>query len=297
MNYCKNNIAPGYDGYQFHYKLQNPEPITDDNCHIRGDIPLFDVGDNYLYLDSGMVLGEVANPKNNGTYYCLGYTGNYLDSGYSPLKYKTKPDLLFNPTVYKNNVFDTIPWVNIQYGIDVYSRIPLANFDTNATYTVDYKILATQAPQIGTISCSYSQDINSAISNIQESLNNKQVHDSILDQIVDKSLYEVQVMSDYYHILPHVHCYGTTIYVDFRINFSPKKIIPSINYSGMSILVGNTYSGNDYTNKFFVGGIFVTTNYAVIRMMSTDPTVVSNVDAYGAFGKLTNFTADCRGRI
>ncbi|OCB00602.1 hypothetical protein [Clostridium beijerinckii] len=299
VSYCKNNVAPYYDGYQLHYKLQDPEPITDDNCHIHGDIPLFDVGDNYLYLDSGMVLGEVTPLGWSET--AGRYRQNYIDGlVFNPFKYKTE----FITGIYKDAKYDNIEWsiidyLNVKTGNQWLQSVTIGRdgVDSSAIYTVDYKILATIAPQIGTISCSYSQDINSAISNIQESLNNKQVHDSILDQIVDKSLYEVQVMSDYYHILPHVHCYGTTIYVDFRINFSPKKIIPSINYSGMSILVGNTYSGNDYTNKFFVGGIFVTTNYAVIRMMSTDPTVVSNVDAYGAFGKLTNFTADCRGRI
>jgi hypothetical protein len=61
VSYCKKNVAPGYEGYQLHYKLQNPEPTTDINCHVHGDIPKFDVGDNYLYLDSGIVLDEVAN--------------------------------------------------------------------------------------------------------------------------------------------------------------------------------------------------------------------------------------------
>jgi hypothetical protein len=62
LNWCKSNIAPNYQGYKLHYKLSQPEPITDSNVHYHGDDLSITTGDNYIVMDSGMVLGEVANP-------------------------------------------------------------------------------------------------------------------------------------------------------------------------------------------------------------------------------------------
>ncbi|WP_315065873.1 phage tail protein [uncultured Clostridium sp.] len=190
LTWCKNNVAPNYEGYQLHYKLRNPEPITDDNCHIHGDIPKFDVGDNYLFLDSGGVLGEVANPISTDNQY---YRINELfgqNSYYCMLKNKTED--IYN--IYKNLIYDNSWSKGVHTATDINGNVCLyeltAKFDTASTYTVDYKILATQAPQIGTINCSYSKDISTAINNLQEEVNSRQVHDSILDEIVDLSLYE-----------------------------------------------------------------------------------------------------------
>ena len=106
LNYCKSNIAPGYEGYQLHYKLANPEPITDVNTHVHGDIPKFDVGDNYVTIDSGIVLGEVANPTNLGNlWYEInmkdGHNFNFVGS---QLKNKVETiDILYKNLGYDNN--------------------------------------------------------------------------------------------------------------------------------------------------------------------------------------------------
>ncbi|AJH00424.1 hypothetical protein LF65_03872 [Clostridium beijerinckii] len=292
INYCKNNVAPGYEGYQLHYKLQTPESINDNNCVIHGDIPLFDVGDNYLYLDSGMVLGEIANPK-------LGDSGVYrINSTWqadSRLKYRTERIL----SAYKNSLYDNSWYLNMStdvgytYGM---SYLTSTNFESLAIYTVDYKILATQAPQIGTISCSYSQDINSTISNIHESLNNKQVHDSILDQIVDKSLYEVSSVGDVgkcSQFFPWViTATGTSGYVNLTFNIGYKKAKPTITISFLQILCADT----DVTSKFQIAGFSINPNQVVVQMVTRDATMIANLKTCGLYGFGT-IVADCRGRI
>jgi len=291
LTWCKNNVAPSYEGYQLHYKLANPEPITDDNCHIHGDIPLFDVGDNYLYLDSGIILGEVANAYNDGTYYW----NNVLQS---QSKYKQERTLY----TYKNGIYDTKAVIglrndsyinNLGYG---YTQWLIANFDTNATYTVDYKILATQAPQIGLIGCSYSQDIVTAINKLEEVTNNKQNHDSILDTLVDLSLYEKNKRPSLCNFLPWFSINGS-VYLDFVFNFSvPKKAIPRITYANVLVYKGQSSAPIDITTKLTLNAIMVSTTNVYIRFVTTDATTVADIKTYGVQG-LIDIIADCKGVI
>lgn len=287
LNYCKNNVAPNYEGYQLHYKLQNPEPITDDNCHIHGDIPKLDTGDNYLYLDSGIVLGEVANPTLSAGNYMI----NCLDVPVSRMKNDNESIL----TIYKNLVYNNPTWI-IDF-IKPYGKqrayTPTTNFDTSATYTVDYKILATQAPQIGSIGCGYTQDIVTAINKLSEEVNNKQAHDSILDNIVDLSLYEniIYGNSSRNALLPW--CYvGTTLYTNILIPITCKKTKPVVTLSNVYLAC----TGTDVTNKFSLAGILTTNTSIMIQYGTTDSTVISNIKANGIYGNL-NIVADCRGRV
>ncbi|NRT72688.1 phage tail protein [Clostridium beijerinckii] len=288
LNYCKNNVASGYEGYQLHYKLQNPEPTTDLNCHVKGDIPKFDVGDNYLYLDSGIILGEVANPVFNGaSSYWINQSNSNTIAGI--LKNKAEDILV----TYKNKVYNSSYWVKTigdiinAYG-NVYEGISNINFDSSATYTVDYKILATQAPQIGTINCSYGQDIASSINDIKEEITNKQTHDSILDSIVDLSLYEKKGLSLTWNWFK----YGSTVYVGVFVPFSVvKKAKPIIILNSFSIF----NAGVEYSSKFSINSLSVTTNGVSIGFFSVDSTV-SSIASSGFYGSI-NITADCRGRI
>ncbi|AVK47422.1 hypothetical protein AXY43_04940 [Clostridium sp. MF28] len=295
LNWCKNNVAPNYEGYQIHYKLQDPETITDDNCHIHGDIPLFDVGDNYLYLDSGIVLGEIANPIVLGNVWLNDY--DIRPSSYSaPSIFKNRDETIYS--IYKNGIYDRNNWSD-SISFSTYGKLALvtsqANFDTNAVYTVDYKILATQAPQIGTISCSYSQDINSAISNIQESLSSKQTHDSIFDQIVDLSLYETfdQVRAYDWH--------QTTagLYIYIVINMFPKKVMPVVSFSNYNIIYYNgssMISSNTIASIAYVGYKY-SDRQIMIGLRITDSTAINNMKTYGFEAVVNNVVVDCRGRI
>ncbi len=295
LNYCKNNVAPNYEGYQLHYKLQNPEPITDDNCHIHGDIPKFDVGDNYLFLDSGIVLGEVANLVTDTVYYYI--NSKYSGQESSKLKNMTEKVLSIYKNLNYNNLWEIqgLSQTGSAYGNER-ARILIANFDTNATYTVDYKILTTQSPQIGTIGCSYSQGISTAINNLQEEINNRQEHDSILDEIVDLSLYETHPS----YQLPPSLGYQSVGYVGYQayIPFSaPKKATPKVKI----YLDGVYYKGSDgngYTvnvsnmivaniDKYgFLFGIYV----------ANGTTSATNAKTYGIYAQI-HWTADCIDRI
>jgi hypothetical protein len=293
LNYCKSNVAPGYEGYQLNYKLQNPEPITDDNCHIHGYIPKLDIGDNYLYVDSGIVLSEVANPVlagGNSNYYLNDTTFN------SPLKYKVESII----NAYRNSIFDS---KYNRSGYDTgrgYGREfiawPVASFDVNSIYTVDYKILATQAPQIGSISCSYAEDIVVAINKVQEAINNKQNHDSILDNIIDSSLYE-KTGIPYDTALPWFTTSNNGyLYASIMIPLSPKKCIPIVTLDSLRIVNTPSSSEIDITNKFTIY-IIIKNNYVYIRLSTNDSATIASIKSYGVYISKLNITADCRGRI
>jgi hypothetical protein len=297
LNYCKNNVAPGYPGYQLHYKLQNPEPTTDLNCNVKGDIPKFDVGDNYLYLDSGIILEEVANPVLGGgsnNYYLNDTTFN------SPLKYKVESisnayrNLIFD-SKYNRSGYDT----GRGYGRE-FLAWTVANFDINSTYTVDYKILATQAPQIGVISCSYGQDIVGTIENIQEEVNNRQQHDSILDSIVDLSLYETIDFTNPYSFRPNISYYhtGGNLYVSILLHFGViKKVMPIVSISSFSIWKGQgTADSIDVTNKFNLNAVVPSKSSVFIRWYTSDGSTITDIKNYGCNIGL-KLISDCRGRI
>ncbi|NOW05013.1 phage tail protein [Clostridium beijerinckii] len=286
VNYCKNNIAPGYEGYQLHYKLQVPEFINDNNCIIHGDVPLFDVGDNYLYLDNGIVLNEITTPVlGNGAFYYW----NHLSYPKSLFKYPNE----YISSIYLNNIFNNKMMgvkgiTSNSYGNERWSANS-TDVDINSIYTVDYKILSTIAPQIGTISCNYSQDINSAISNIQESLNSKQVHDSIFDQIVDASLYET--ISIYLEMMSWTQT-SSGLYSQIVVNIMPKKRIPTITFNNYKIYVG----GTDTTVKTKIDSLSIKNNRIIFTVCITESTVITNVKSNG-INVTADIIVDCRGRI
>ena len=299
LTYCKNNVAPGYDGYQLHYKLANAESITDINTHIHGDIPKFDVGDNYLNIDSGIVLSEINNPWSDGTNVHLNKYGNGFPSA---TQLKNKVEVINQ--VYKNNVSDIQKWTPLfldgyGYGNErMYVTIASGSYDSNATYTVDYKILATQAPQIGSLTCNYSQDMISTITNLEEQVNSRQEHDSALDNIIDLSMHESS---------PYVYLWGgramgggtgtPSIYTGWQI--IPKKTIPRVTLS-----YANAYSFDNNSlptyipiSDILLRAATINRNYVLInaQYIGTNTIIKSNIFAYG-FAVTMMATFDCTGR-
>jgi hypothetical protein len=293
LNYCKNNVAQGYEGYQLHYKLQNPEPLNDVNTNIHGDIPLFDFGDNYLYLDSGMVLGEVANPAyNSPNAYYINHNDvvNNLVS-----KLKNKAEKLI--TTYKNGIYNNNSWIDfvtsLAYGNDSEYAI-VANFDTSAIYTIDYKILATQAPQIGALACSYVYDIISVLNKVQEEVNNKQNKDSTLDSIIDLSSYEIAYGVVSYPAWFHGNnVLSVRVDIPFSVN---KKVQPKVIIQQYYFNVGSGTGQSDYKSKVYIGAVNISQSKVSIRFDVYDSTVISNIKTYGLLAGAT-IIADCRERI
>jgi hypothetical protein len=293
LNYCKNNVASWYEGYELHYKLATPEVITDGNCNIQGDIPVIDSGDNYLYLDSGIVLGEAVKPiyySGNNTYWINATDVNA--KVVNPMEYKTETIRC----IFKNQNYDVTNWV-IQSGSSalIYGMqrayINPVNFDASATYTVDYKILATQAPQIGSIACSYAYDIVDVLNKALDSLNSKQVKDSALDDIVDMSMCEKVIFNNDY--LSWI--YGSNlVYLNIPIKFSVlKKTLPAITVKG---LVVKTLANGDITNKVRFIAPIVQKDSVIINLSVSDSTLITDIKNNGVFA-YAEITADCRGRI
>jgi hypothetical protein len=197
LKYCKNNISTDYQGYQLHYKIANPELIIEGvDFHVEGDILKLDVGDNYVNVDSGIVLGEASNPLINSDN--SGYTintiynttvGSYGLENPTPLTNKVETIL----SVYINGIYDN-KWelTNAYFTNGKYRAFtPKANLDIRATYTVDYKILATQAPQVGTIACSYSTDMVTVMNGVVDAVSHLVSSIDKVDSKIDTNVYQM----------------------------------------------------------------------------------------------------------
>ena len=290
LTWCKNNIAPNYEGYQLHYKLANPEPITDVNTHIHGDIPKFDEGDNYLYLDSGYVLGEVANVYNDGSNPVINALFN---STYATSKLKNKTETIL--AVNKNNAVDTT-WkiktdVVYSYG-NQYADTPVTNYDTNAIYTVDYQILKTMHTTPMSITASYQQDILTAISDLAESVESRQKADSALDNLVDLSAYEEIPAMD---LLANYSYESGAVYASAVFWFKARKsVVPSISINLDYIFAPS--GGMTVTTKFQFYAMRVTKDYVRLTYKCSDSTLIAG-RADGIAFAFKGVTADCRKRV
>lgn len=300
LTWCKNNVAPNYEGYQLHYKLANPEPITDTNTKVVGDIPKIDTGDNYIYIDSGIVLDETA-PWVKAT----GYTNYYLnvkdnaDSGIpngSKLKYMSES--LFMQ--YKNGVVDingkySIGSIaNLNYG-NWFGQIANSDFDDTAAYTLDYKILATIAPNVGSISCSFKQDLVSGVTSVANALESRQKSDSALDRLIDLSLYEEIDSTVFDVFIPYIVASDGTTYINLPFDFKvTKKVTPIIKLLALKIFSGADYS--NVTNLFKMNFVKLDKNKGVIGLYASNSAFSTSIKGAGIYVNY-KIVADCRGRI
>jgi hypothetical protein len=299
LTWCKNNVAPGYAGDALHYKLANPEPITDVNTHIEGEIWSLQPGDNYLDIESGMILGEVATPVayNNGYYY-INHTFDVL-----------KADLLRNQAelitkIYRNTVDDTSKWViwsnlsSVENNVYGKSRaeISASNYYINATYTVDYQILKTLIAQgFGSLSMRYAQDVFTAVSEAVTALESKQRHDSALDTLVDLSMYE-RITRPYSWYLNTVNI-GSTLFANVFIPIARKKVIPKVTIEKIEIWGCANGLANKITQFLTISELEVTKDYINITYQTSDATTISNAKTYGVFARNVVIAADCNGRV
>lgn len=295
LSWCKTNIAPNYPGYQLHYKCNSPELITDINVHVHGDLWSIVPGDNYVTVDSGIVLGEVASFVNSSGDY---YTNNTI-VGISSY-FRNKADSIC--AVYKNLNYDTKAIIRntISYGYgNADAQITGANYDTNATYTVDYQILKTlHAQSFSSLTLSYAQDVFSAISSIGKAVEQKQQHDSTLDTLVDLSMYEE-------FTIPPCSCrfgnFSSGIllnqqFVQFR---AVKKAVPIISLSNMITYYYNG-SGSIVIPPSDVQYVISSLTRFGFRMsaqyVGSDSTIRNAlINNGGSF--TTTIKADCRGRL
>lgn len=285
LNWCKANVAPGYKGYRLHYKLANPEPITDGSVTVKGTGISLSKGDNYLFADMGRVLGEVANPVTDATNYYIN------DIRFSTLRNKVQEAF----TIFKNGIV-TLPSGSASDG-NAYGnyRVAIANavFDPNAIYTVDYTILRTLAPlAIGSMTMAYTTGLINAVNTLGEKVDGKQNTDSALDTLVDLSMYEKTRIGT-------CQWYKTSTYLVllFDIFTLPKKCVPIFT----SIPMNFTCNGVDYKNSFtFVsltkrGNDLSYSRYAM-QYSLVDPTIITAISTYGITATC-DLIIDCRGRV
>lgn len=296
LQYCKANVAPGYEGYQLHYKLANPEPITDSNVTVSGAIWDLVKGDNYITVDSGIVLGEVANPTYDSRVGSEAYNINCIGSPYvpdSPLRYKTE----IIDAIYANDILDQ-KWIHtysasLSNGNDrVYTL--LANFDKNAIYTVDYQILKTlHCKTFGSLSLSYPQSIISTLEGHSKALEQKQPKDSALDNLIDLSIYEVK---DYQNVYCSWVRTNGVLYVKIEFVLVPKVTIPIITVSNLRIRKGSAGVMTEVTNKFALASANIRKDYVALAYQTSDATTITDIVSYG-IDIMCILIADCGGRI
>jgi hypothetical protein len=304
VNYCKTNVSSGYEGYQLHYKLANPEPITDINTHVHGEIWDMVKGDNYITVDSGIVLAEIANAVLYGTNYGV---NNTLRAG-SNLKYKAE----IITGVYHNSIYDA--WVLRQDDIYAIGRadayIDQGKYDTSATYTVDYQILKTiHAQSFGSLSLSYSQSVIATLEGHSKELEQKQAKSSVLDDINDLASLE-SIVSGGDANGTQMPYRGTrtwftqqsqtnvAINIPFKVT---KNTVPYINIKSWSMVVTDNI-GNPTTVKAadILNGSpivrYVTKDYVVINVVLLAGTLADNALNCGAYVTI-KLDADCRKKV
>lgn len=294
LQYCKTNIAPGYEGYKLHYKLANPEPITDTNVLVEGEIWDLVKGDNYITVDSGIVLGEVANIGTDANLAAINEIGTNRPN--SPLKNKVG---VIN-AIYRNSILNTSLW-NIEYNTtttygEFKAYTALANFDTSATFTVDYQILKTaHIHTFGSLLLSYPQSIISTLEGHGKALEQRQAKDSTLDSLIDLSLYEhIQYKGAIF--LPWLQ--GSTYfylgtYIPFKV---VKKVVPVVKIVNYRL---STQSGvvDKSVAQMYISSVSAAGLTFEIRIAPANTAVISNIKSYGAYIVDFELEFDCRGRI
>lgn len=292
LTFCKNNVAPGYEGYRIHYKLKNPEPITDVNTHIHGVIPKLDNGDNYLYLDYGIVIRETVNPS-------PGATGDYkinkdsITSTAQNTECKNKVEMFY--AIYRNRIFDN-NWTDdfgTAYG-NISKSCISSNYDINATYTVDYQILKTLHTSPTLVQMSYQQNILSAIDDLAETVENKQKHDTALDTLTDLSIYErINNTGGEYCGLFHGY---NVLFAQLLIPIVHKKCKPITNLRRYKIIMGNGISAVDITKDFYLDLVRFNSSSAMIQFATSNQSIIPDIKTYGVQINV-DVEFDCRGRI
>lgn len=185
MDWCKNNVAPNFNGYKYFYKLLNPEPVSDANVKIEGETWNLEKGINHITASIGVVNGELANVYGDAVNpYYINSAG--VVSNTSRLKYPSEKIL----TVYRNLVQDN-KWSLIQSyfyarGNDV-AQCAVADYDVNAVYTVDYKILKSACYQYANSGLQYSQGLISTVKSQSVAIDSKQTKSEVFDDIIDLS--------------------------------------------------------------------------------------------------------------
>ncbi len=301
LNYCKANVAPGYEGYRLHYKHANPETITDTNVHISGGMWDLVKGDNYVTVDSGIVLGEVANPikNDNSNEYVINALNGLpsWSSGNSQLINRVE----YINALYSNHNVDT-RWLHGTYPVYYFGKDALfltdgsLIFNPNATYTVDYQILKTlHAQTFGSLSLSYPQSIISTLEGYSKALETKQQKDSALDTLIDLSLCEY-IKYKGAIFLPWLQ--GSTYfylgtYIPFKVAKKAVPIVKIVNYR----LATQSGVVDKSVAQMYISSVSTAGLTFEIRIGPANTAVILNIKSYGAYIVDFELELDCRGRI
>lgn len=288
LTFCKSNVAPNYEGYQLSYKLATQQPINEDSdsylAPLKGDVPVLKQGVNTVTMDTGVVLGEVANPTLESMIYFIN------DQNIIPSKLRNKAQKII--AVRKNGNINsnfTIENQTTAYGLQR-AYCQQANFDTTATYTVDYEILDEIAPQIGDCEVSYSEGLVDSVNGLYEIVETKQNQSVALDRVTEAFYYEEVTSWAMYGYKRNAGAYVLI----FSIPHLPKATKPFVtvllDYTGMYV------ADVSVKDKFYLESTATYGNTTRATFVTTDSTTITNALANGVNGVI-KVKLDCRGVI
>lgn len=300
IDYVKINIAPNYEGYKLYYKLSTAQPINEGSdsylAPLVGDVLMLESGANTVVFDTGVVKGEVVRPtiRRDGAYYSINAYDTFVGGGYTNSLLKYLPNSIAN--IYKNGVLDlnwTIGTGSIFWGNGISCYIPTTNFDPSATYTVDYTMLRTEAPQIGTAEASYSEGLVDSVNGLYGIVETKQNQDVSLDNYISLAMYEKTIPNSRLMSMWYVN--GATLYVRSVIGVVKKlSKTPILNQDTLNIYKGNGVT--DVTSLFVLDGRVYNDNQVIVTYRTTDATTITDIKANGVIVN-GSITVDCRGVI
>jgi hypothetical protein len=244
-------------------------------------------GVNTATYDTGIVLGENAT---NLIYADATYA--YINGVAKPVRNKVES----GGTVYENGVPDS-NWTFIQsYNSERgngYWQCPIANYDPSATYTVDYEILDTIAPQIGTAEATYSEGLVDSVSALYGMMETKQEQDVSLDTYVNLSIYEKTSANKKCVVSWDFNTPKLSITFTIPV---VKKLSPTpfITQDTLTISKGN--GAVNVTSLFVLESRVYSDEQVIITYSTTDATTITDIKANGVT-VVGSVTVDCRGRL
>lgn len=301
IDFVKANVASNYDGYWLYYQYTTVKTIDDNSrdylAPLVGDDINLDKGINTVTLINGVVESEVANPifySTDGYWYI---NENFSTLVGSNLMYKAE-DIL---EIRKNGNIDSA-WIiqsdPLAFGGKKSARILNANYDMSAVYTVNYTILNAISPQIGSGSFEYKEGIVDGYNNLVEVVNSKQDKSIILNDIVDKSLYE---KNNYYVSNRAIAMYLNLLGITHTVKLSNKLARPIITPTIIvAQYIDSTGAGINIplTDCKVLSIVFTDNDSLIIYFAYTgsDSTIKTNIKDNGMLIRY-ELIADCRGRV
>jgi hypothetical protein len=309
LNFCVNNVAPNFKGYQFHFKSIVPSPVTESNVVVKGDLITLGESANYLTVDTGVYLDEKIIPSFSEDDYefkigCAGNSeiamkdsylnhivGNIMAIKRAGIDVTDEWDIQ-NIVGMSYQVIE-IPEVAIKSESDILYKYSSVS-QIAEEHGVDYKSPKWMTPPVGYVSILAKNDLASALNQIHSALGNRQPKSSVLSNVVDLADYELIDLTSAPISVSYTKSSSTLLYTSVYIPFKVRKRTkPTLKMSELKFRKGN--SSVEVTGLFKVSSTFVSNDGVTLVFSTSDTAIINDIMSSGLSMQLC-IEADCRGR-